>query len=585
LSAEIRIGENSKIVSTNPANGAYHRMLLPGTYSVTASASGYISQTHEVTVLDPLASVQNFSLDEAQVISFQGSIRDAEGYPISGASVIIEADPEISLLADVNGIFTIPALYEGDYQVRIASAGLGIFNKLVSFRNGDSYKTFVLLPPLFEDEFENGLEAWTIQSPWAIINQEGNNMLTDSPSGNYSNNANRSARITTPVNLSGISSPPLCFKTRYDLESGYDFVHVEASLNGTTWTNLTSFTGEQDSWAQQSLSLANYSGLNVYIRFRLRSDSNISDDGIYLDDVLISGTSGNITIFGDVSRDQILAEDDAQAILDYSIGLDPIPQVDALPWEPGTIQAAEVSGDENVNSLDAWLVHRFLLDTGFRFPVQSGEAIELQIPELESSVEDNRLRLFFSPQVELKAFNLSFANDPGFQIGEIVWGPNSLNGMRAQNLSGENRTLAYLSRGEQFDYVDIFYTASSSALSAEIIINGELRIYELSLKTSAQDSIGPAFAFSLLQNYPNPFNPSTLIKYSVPESRGATRLQIFNHKGQLVRTLIDETQAAGTYTATFDGLDDRGSKLGSGIYFYRLSLGTQSTTRKMILLK
>jgi hypothetical protein len=86
-------------------------------------------------------------------------------------------------------------------------------------------------------------------------------------------------------------------------------------------------------------------------------------------------------------------------------------------------------------------------------------------------------------------------------------------------------------------------------------------------------------SWSLAQNYPNPFNPATQIRYSVPVG-GPVRLTIYNLLGQVVATLVDEVQPAGTYTARFDA-----THLASGVYVYRLSTGTFTDVKKMMLLK
>ena len=91
--------------------------------------------------------------------------------------------------------------------------------------------------------------------------------------------------------------------------------------------------------------------------------------------------------------------------------------------------------------------------------------------------------------------------------------------------------------------------------------------------------------FALLQNFPNPFNPETTIGYELAESADVT-LQIYNVVGQVVRTLIAaEPQAAGRYQMRWDGMDDRGVSVSSGVYFYRISAGEFQTVRKLMLLK
>lgn len=91
--------------------------------------------------------------------------------------------------------------------------------------------------------------------------------------------------------------------------------------------------------------------------------------------------------------------------------------------------------------------------------------------------------------------------------------------------------------------------------------------------------------FALLQNFPNPFNPETTIGYELAESADVT-LQIYNVVGQVVRTLIvAEPQSAGRYQIRWDGMDDRGVSVSSGVYFYRISAGEFQTVRKLMLLK
>lgn len=92
--------------------------------------------------------------------------------------------------------------------------------------------------------------------------------------------------------------------------------------------------------------------------------------------------------------------------------------------------------------------------------------------------------------------------------------------------------------------------------------------------------------FALHQNFPNPFNPDTTIKYELAESADVT-LQIYNVLGQVVRTMVaSEAQNAGRYQIRWNGMDDRGVPVSSGIYFYQISAdGKFNDVRKLMLLK
>jgi hypothetical protein len=95
---------------------------------------------------------------------------------------------------------------------------------------------------------------------------------------------------------------------------------------------------------------------------------------------------------------------------------------------------------------------------------------------------------------------------------------------------------------------------------------------------------GAPHSFELYQNYPNPFNFGTLIKYALPEE-SMVKLVVYNLLGQKVKVLVENTQSPGYYTVYWDGKDNEGNFLPSGIYFYRISTEDRSEVKKLILLK
>jgi hypothetical protein len=115
---------------------------------------------------------------------------------------------------------------------------------------------------------------------------------------------------------------------------------------------------------------------------------------------------------------------------------------------------------------------------------------------------------------------------------------------------------------------------------------GVFRVPGVAVENQEPSSLIPS-VFALAQNYPNPFNPITTIQYSVKgdQSSPYVSLKIFNLLGQQVRTLVDGDRDSGYYSVTWDGRDDRGREVPSGVYFYRLIAGTFSGTKKMVLMK
>ncbi|MFA7214303.1 MAG: T9SS type A sorting domain-containing protein [Candidatus Cloacimonadaceae bacterium] len=107
--------------------------------------------------------------------------------------------------------------------------------------------------------------------------------------------------------------------------------------------------------------------------------------------------------------------------------------------------------------------------------------------------------------------------------------------------------------------------------------------FEIKLTQDDMDEIVPP-EFSLRQNYPNPFNPSTTISYWLPET-ARVRLDIYNLKGQLVKTLIDSEMAAGLHSVVWNGKDSNNQAVASGVYFYRISSPNNTQTKRMLLMK
>jgi len=157
-----------------------------------------------------------------------------------------------------------------------------------------------------------------------------------------------------------------------------------------------------------------------------------------------------------------------------------------------------------------------------------------------------------------------------------------------------------------FDYFSVY--GSSSATfdgSAKLIANTTLpqrRVdnapYEhyfvtatdFSGNTSAAGSVrtstgaGPQSYVLSVSAFPNPFNPSTTIRYDVP-SAGRVTVSVYDARGILVRTLVDATREAGSFSEGWDGLDARGSTVGSGVYFARVTFAGKTVSRKLVLLK
>jgi hypothetical protein len=113
----------------------------------------------------------------------------------------------------------------------------------------------------------------------------------------------------------------------------------------------------------------------------------------------------------------------------------------------------------------------------------------------------------------------------------------------------------------------------------------EFAVAEPVAPTGAGGGPGLPTALALHPCAPNPFNPVTTIRYDVPASGARVAIVVFDVTGRRVRTLVDGQKPAGSQSVVWDGRDDRGRGVASGIYFYRMTAGSFVQTRKMVLLK
>ncbi len=159
-------------------------------------------------------------------------------------------------------------------------------------------------------------------------------------------------------------------------------------------------------------------------------------------------------------------------------------------------------------------------------------------------------------------------------------GVESVSVYRGEGTSGDLRVIATeFGAGETFEYTDRT-THPGSHYRYQIGVrdaDGEF------LSPIAEVAV-PDLEAALGQNSPNPFNPSTTISFTLPANERVT-IVVYDASGRMVRTLVDANRDFGTHEVAWDGRDDEGAVVGSGVYFYRLTAGKHSESKKMVLLK
>ncbi len=155
----------------------------------------------------------------------------------------------------------------------------------------------------------------------------------------------------------------------------------------------------------------------------------------------------------------------------------------------------------------------------------------------------------------------------------------------ASHLSMGSQWLSFgLGQSDRVDSVTVQWPAGTIDILKNAVVNQIVTIEEGVTLTSVQEPGVVPGDFVLDQNYPNPFNPTTSIRY---ELRASSRVQlsVYNLIGEQVRVLVNETQTAGAKTVVWDGRDDSGIKLSSGLYIYEIQSDNLRESKKMLLLK
>jgi hypothetical protein len=186
----------------------------------------------------------------------------------------------------------------------------------------------------------------------------------------------------------------------------------------------------------------------------------------------------------------------------------------------------------------------------------------------------SRLKIFsFCILLVCFSFGLSFATSPGYEIPRQVLSGGG--GMWLSTTSYKlSSTLGQSIAGVQNGATKTVYTGFWCPWVVQM---SPVEWEEVDYTQRPTD-------FALHQNYPNPFNPSTIIQYALPRT-ALVKIEVYNVLGQRVRTLVDRIEEPGYKIINWNGKDDSGNQVCSGVYFCRICAGDFVKSKKMTLLK
>jgi carboxypeptidase T len=438
---------------------------------------------------------------------------------------------------------------------------------------------------LFADSAGAGTTNWNTGVSWGTTGDAHTApaSFTDSPAGDYPSSTDNSLTLLNPIDLYGTSHSLLKFWTKWAIEPRYDFCFVEVSTDsGTTWSTVRSPLSHRGSgngsqttgtwgydgynpglnWDAQQIDLSPYSGSKILVRFRLSSDGDSRRDGIYVDDIRIiayKDTSSTVTFDLPVAQRWSL----------FSLPLQVDVGTKAIVFPNAVAGAYGYEGTSGYAQKDTVVMGK-------------GYWVKFDAPEVLS----------------IPGFLIDLATidvEPGWNLIGSISSPVPVNTIGG---SPGSMTLSSI-----FQYEDGKYSATDTihpghgywvkanepgtlTLSASPGVTSKNRVRmiatsELPPSPPAGESVVKELPkeFRLEQNYPNPFNPSTTINYALPNSIHVT-LKVYNTLGQEIATLIDGMQDAGYRSVRFEM-----NNIPSGIYIFRLTAGSFTDVKKMVIIK
>lgn len=157
-----------------------------------------------------------------------------------------------------------------------------------------------------------------------------------------------------------------------------------------------------------------------------------------------------------------------------------------------------------------------------------------------------------------------------------------------ESISGHNDTLIYpiwhnyIYDLSPYDNSSVYIAFNCRSDDAFVLFVDKVSVH--SDPVSVDDENSPALSTNLKGNYPNPFNPNTTIAYSVKEA-GDVKIDIYNLKGQHIKSLVERSMTPGEYSTMWDGLDSAGNPVASGVYLYKMKTKDYQAIKRMMLMK
>jgi len=418
------------------------------------------------------------------------------------------------------------------------------------------------------EDFESGIGDWGSDNGlWQVgipavgpdNSYSGQNCAGTVLGSNYPSEAN--TRFITPLITLATGHVRMKFwhwHSFYYL-GGEDYGNIQITTDGINWTTIITpnIDGRSEVWTQSCVDLSDYAGLNVRIAFNFRSNNNPNETGPgwYIDDVSIDE--------GDETFNN--PEDFESGVGDWGS--------DNGLWQVGIPEVGPDTSHSGQNCAGTVLEGNYFSEANTR--LVSPQKLLTPLPGQQPT-------LFFwhwysmgggdQGQVQISVNNGPWQDMPGF--GGPYTGSSTTWSQDYVSLSAFQDSTIRI--GFLFTSNNNPTTTGTGWYIDDIRIEGITGIEDYQSEDPHQ--------YSLSQNYPNPFNNHTTIPYQLDEP-SKVRVLVYNIMGQKVKELVDEHQDSGYHSLSWDGKDQSGKMVASGIYLCHFKIGRHEKTMRMLLLR
>jgi hypothetical protein len=313
----------------------------------------------------------------------------------------------------------------------------------------------------------------------------------------------------------------------------------------------------------------------------------VASDGLLTDTTSAVVTVNRSVVRGDVDKNGTLGNSDVSLILQHVVGLITI-------TDPAAAYAADANGSGTISAYDAALTLQAAAglitlpavadeSLGKVASVDAAGSLSWTAPEATNDAEVVKISLGLSNSASVYAVQLSSKIDAGI----------SIDGVNAALPDGWEMKWNVVDNELRVAMAGATPLPSGSVATVMVRLKnneGRINFATDALLNENFQSLGAVeiaavpTVFALGQNYPNPFNPSTTIKYQIANEANVS-LDVYNLQGQKIRTLVAKEQKAGYYSVVWDGRNEAGQTVSSGLYLYRVQAGSFVATHKMLLIK